>query len=142
MRDTAYRAMQTKIRLTDALSREPTLEEIACEMHVPETDVVFALDAISDPVSLYDPVYKSDEDTVCVLDQISDPKDSESRRIDSIALQEGIANLSERDQKILKLRYFACRTQVEVSKEIGISQAQVSRLEKSALKQLEKYVRS
>lgn len=142
MRDTAYHAMQMKLRLTDAMSREPTIGEIAKEMHVPESEVVFALDAISDPVSLYDPVYKTDEDTVCVLDQIGDPKDSESKRLDSIALREGISHLSERDQKILKLRYFACRTQVEVSKEIGISQAQVSRLEKSALKQLEKYVKS
>ena len=142
MRDTAYRAMQTKLRLTDTLSREPTVSEIAKEMNVSETDVVFALDAISDPVSLYDPVYKSDEDAVCVIDQIGDPNDTETKRLDAIALKEGIAHLGERDQKILKLRYYACKTQVEVSKEIGISQAQVSRLEKSALKQLEKYVRS
>jgi len=142
MRDTAYHAMQAKLRLTDTLSREPTTGEIAKDLNIPESDVVFALDAISDPVSLYDPVYKSDDDTLCVLDQIRDPKDSESKRLDAIALKEGISHLGERDQKILKLRYFACKTQVEVSKEIGISQAQVSRLEKSALKQLEKYVRS
>lgn len=142
MRDTAYRAMQAKIHLTETLSREPTIEEIAKELDLPETDVVFALDAISDPVSLYDPVYKSDEDTVCVMDQIGDPKDNEERRLNAIALKEGISRLGERDQRILKLRYYACKTQMEVSKEIGISQAQVSRLEKSALKQLEKYVRS
>ena len=142
MRDTAYRAMQAKLRLTESLSREPTVGEIAKDLNIPEADVVFALDAISDPVSLYDPVYKSDDDTLCVLDQIRDPKDSEARRLDAIALKEGISHLGERDQKILKLRYFACKTQVEVSKEIGISQAQVSRLEKSALRQLEKYVRS
>ncbi len=141
MRDTAYRAMQAKLHLTETLSREPTVAEIAKEIGMKEPDVVFALDAISDPVSLYDPVYKADDDTLCVLDQISDPKDSEAKRIDSIALREGISHLGERDQKILNLRYFACKTQVEVSKEIGISQAQVSRLEKSALKQLEKYVR-
>ena len=142
MRDTAYRAMQTKLSLTDRLSREPTVGEIAKEMRVPETEVVFALDAISDPVSLYDPIYKTDEDTVCVLDQIGDPRDSESKRLDAIALKEGIARLGERDRRILQLRYYACKTQMEVSREIGISQAQVSRLEKSALKQLEKYVKS
>lgn len=142
MRDTAYRAMQSKLRLTEALSREPTVAEIAKDLGIAESDVVFALDAISDPVSLYDPVFNADDDTLCVLDQICDPKDSESRRIDSIALKEGLSHLGERNQKILMLRYFACKTQVEVSKEIGISQAQVSRLEKSALHQLEKYVRS
>ncbi len=142
MRDTAYRAMQAKLSLTEKLSREPTVGEIAKELGVGEPDVVFALDAISDPVSLYDPVFKTDDDTLCVLDQNCDPKDSEAKRVDSITLKEGISRLSERDQKILNLRYFACKTQVEVSKEIGISQAQVSRLEKSALKQLEKYIGS
>ncbi len=141
MRDTAYRAMQAKLKLTESLSREPTVSEIAAELKLPEPDVVFALDAISDPVSLYDPVFSGDDDTMCVLDQIRDPKDTESRRLDAIALKEGISHLDERDQRILKLRYYACKTQVEVSKEIGISQAQVSRLEKSALKQLEKYVK-
>ena len=142
MRDTAYRAMQAKLNLTETLSREPTVGEIAKALGIGEPEVVFALDAISDPVSIYDPVYKADDDTLCVLDQIRDPKDSEAKRVDSIVLKEGISRLSERDQKILKLRYFACKTQVEVSKEIGISQAQVSRLEKSALKQLEKYIGS
>ena len=142
LRDTAYRAMQAKIRLTESLSREPSVGEIAKELGMNEANVVFALDAISDPVSLYDPVFHTDDETLCILDQISDPKDSESKRVDSIALREGISHLGERDQKILKLRYFACKTQVEVSKEIGISQAQVSRLEKSALRQLEKYVKS
>ena len=142
MRDTAYRAMQAKNKLTDALSREPTVTEIAEELHVPEADVVFALDAVSDPVSIYDPIFNADDDVMCVLDQIRDPKDTESRRVDAIALKEGIACLGERDRKILNLRYFGCKTQMEVSKEIGISQAQVSRLEKSALKQLEKYVKS
>ena len=141
MRDMAYRAMQAKLRLTDTLSREPTVGEIAKDLGVKESEVVFALDAISDPVSLYDPVFNADDDTLCVLDQICDPKDSEEKRIDAIALKEGISHLGERDRKILNLRYFACKTQVEVSKEIGISQAQVSRLEKSALRQLEKYVR-
>ena len=120
MRDTAYRAMQAKCKLTEALSREPTVGEIAQELHVPETDVVFALDAVSDPVSIYDPIFNTDDDVMCVLDQIRDPKDTESRRVDMIALKEGIANLGERDRRILNLRYYGCKTQVEVSKEIGI----------------------
>ena len=110
MRDTAYRAMQAKIRLTETLSREPTVGEIAKELQLPEPDVVFALDAIADPVSLYDPVFKAEDDTLCVLDQVCDPKDSEAKRVDAIALREGISRLSERDQRILNLRYFACKT--------------------------------
>ena len=141
MRDTAYRAMQAKLKLTESLSREPTVSEIAKELNLKESSVVFALDAVTDPVSLYDPVFNSDEDAVCVLDQLCDPRDTETKRVDAIALKEGISHLGERDRKILNLRYFACKTQVEVSKEIGISQAQVSRLEKSALRQLEKYVK-
>ena len=104
MRDTAYRAMQAKLKLTDTLSREPTVSEIAKELGIPEPDVVFALDAISDPVSLYDPVFNTEDDTLCVVDQICDPKDSEARRVDAIALREGISHLSERDQKILNRR--------------------------------------
>lgn len=140
IRDLAYRAMQAKNKLSDRLDHEPTVAEIAKELSLPESEVVYALDAISDPVSLYEPVYHSDEDTVCILDQIRDPKAGEAQWLNSIALEEGISRLSEREQKILKMRYYGCRTQMEVSKEIGISQAQVSRLEKSALKQLEKYV--
>lgn len=141
MRDTAYRAMQAKLKLTESLAREPTVGEIAKELNLPESSVVFALDAVSDPVSLYDPVFNSDDDVMCVLDQVRDPKDTEARRVDMLALKEGISHLGERDRRIVNLRYYACKTQVEVSKEIGISQAQVSRLEKNALKQLEKYVK-
>ena len=140
IRDLAYQAMQAKNKLADSLDHEPTIAEIAQELSRPEADVIFALDAISDPVSLYEPVYHSEDDAVCILDQIKDDKDGESQWLNSIALEEGISHLNEREQKILKMRYFGCRTQMEVSKEIGISQAQVSRLEKSALKQLEKYV--
>lgn len=141
MRDTAYRAMQAKLKLTESLAREPTVGEIAKELNLPESSVVFALDAVSDPVSLYDPVFNSDDDVMCVLDQVRDPKDTEARRVDMLALKEGISHLGERDRRIVNLRYYACKTQVEVSNEIGISQAQVSRLEKNALKQLEKYVK-
>ena len=141
MRDNAYRAMQAKLKLTESLAREPTVGEIAKELNLPESSVVFALDAVSDPVSLYDPVFNSDDDVMCVLDQVRDPKDTEARRVDMLALKEGISHLGERDRRIVNLRYYACKTQVEVSNEIGISQAQVSRLEKNALKQLEKYVK-
>ena len=140
VRDLAYRAMQAKNKLSETLDHEPSVAEISKELDLPEADVVFALDAISDPVSLYEPVYHSDEDTVCLLDQIKDTKTGESHWLDSIAIEEGMRHLPEREQRILKMRYFGCRTQMEVSKEIGISQAQVSRLEKSALQQLSKYV--
>ncbi|MBR0081399.1 MAG: RNA polymerase sporulation sigma factor SigG [Clostridia bacterium] len=140
IRDLAYRAMQAKNRLSERSDHDPTVAEIAKELQLPEADVVFALDAISDPVSLYEPVYHSDEDATTIMDHIKDTKDGESQWLNSIALEEGMSHLNEREQKILKLRYFGARTQMEVSKEIGISQAQVSRLEKSALRQLEKYV--
>ena len=141
IRDLAYHAMQAKNKLSETLDHEPSVSEIAKELSLPEADVIFALDAISDPVSLYEPIYHSDDDTVCLMDQIKDNNDGESHWLNSIVLEEGMAHLNEREQKILKMRYFASRTQMEVSKEIGISQAQVSRLEKSALKQLEKYIK-
>ena len=140
IRDLAYRAMQAKTSLAEKLDHEPTVAEISSALQLPEAEVVFALDAISDPVSLYEPVYHSDEDTVCLLDQIKDSKGGESQWLDSIAIEEGMQHLPEREQRILMMRYFGSRTQMEVSKEIGISQAQVSRLEKSALQQLSKYV--
>ena len=140
LRDLAYRAMQAKNKLAESSDHEPTVAEIAAELKLPEADIVFALDAISDPVSLYEPIYHSDDDTVTLMDQIRDGKDNEKQWLNSIALEEGISHLNAREQKILRMRYFGARTQMEVSKEIGISQAQVSRLEKSALKQLEKYV--
>lgn len=141
IRDLAYRAMQAKNKLAESLDHEPTVSEIARELSIPESSVLYALDAISDPVSLYEPIYHSDDDAVCLMDQIKDVGGGESNWLNSIALEEGISKLNEREQKILRMRYFASRTQMEVSKEIGISQAQVSRLEKSALKQLEKYVK-
>lgn len=140
LRDTAYKAMQAKNRLVDTLCREPTIAEIAKELAISEEDVVFALDAITDPVSLYEPVFHDDGDAVFIIDQIKDNKTSEQRWLNSISLNEGIEHLSEREQRILRLRYFIGKTQMEVSKEIGISQAQVSRLEKGALKSLQKYV--
>ena len=102
--------------------------------------MVFALEAVIEPVSLYEPVFHDDGDATYVIDQIRDNTAGEGKWLDSIALQEGMERLSERERKILRLRYYACKTQMEVSQEIGISQAQVSRIEKSALKQLEKYM--
>ncbi len=140
LRDTAYRAMQAKNHLMENAEREPTVADIAKELGISEAEVVFALDAIADPISLYEPVFHGDEDAVCVMDQIRDSKEGESAWLNSIAIQEGIRHLNPREQKILKLRYFGAKTQIEVAREIGISQAQVSRLEKGALKSLQKYV--
>ena len=140
LRDTAGKAMQVKKRLTDELNREPTVGEIAKALDLPEADVVFALDAVVDPVSLFEPVFHEDGDALYVIDQIRDESAGEGKWLDSIALEEGIGHLNEREQKIVKLRYFQMKTQMEVSREIGISQAQVSRLEKGALERLKKYI--
>ena len=140
LRDMAYRAMCVKNRIVQEQGKEPTTGEIAKELGVKEAEIVFALDAISDPVSIYDPVYHGDEDNACLLDQIRDPSVGENTWLDSIALKEGIEKLNPREQKILKLRYYLSRTQMEVAAEIGISQAQVSRLEKAALETLRHYV--
>ncbi len=140
LRDMAGKAMQVKKRLTDELNREPTVGEIAKEMALPESDVVYALDAVVDPVSLFEPVFHEDGDALYVIDQIRDESSGEGKWLDSIALEEGIGHLNEREQRIVKLRYFQMKTQMEVSREIGISQAQVSRLEKGALERLKKYI--
>lgn len=135
VRDTAYKAMQAKERLMAEKLREPTVEEIARELQVPCEDVVMALEAIVEPVSLYEPVYSDGGDTIYVLDQVGDHNDDRNW-LDEIALKEAINNLNEREKKILYLRFFKGKTQIEVSNEIGISQAQVSRLEKGALQQI------
>ena len=140
LRDVAGKAMQVKKRLTDELNREPTVGEIAKEMDLSEAEVVYALDAVVDPVSLFEPVFHEDGDALYVIDQIRDEASGEGRWLDSIALEEGIRHLNEREQRIVKLRYFQMKTQMEVSREIGISQAQVSRLEKGALERLKKYI--
>ena len=140
LRDTAYKALQVRSRLTGANGNEPTLAEIAKEMDMPEEDVTFALDAIQEPVSLFEPVYRDDGDAVYMIDQLSDGKTADVNWLESIAINDGMAHLSEREMRILRLRFFIGKTQMEVSREIGISQAQVSRLEKGALKQLQKFV--
>lgn len=137
LRDTAYRAMQIKERLTGERDKEPTVDEIAQEMGIPKEDVVLALEAIVEPVSLYEPAYSDGGDTIFVMDQVGD-KQSDSDWLDEISLKEAIKGLGEREKKILSLRFFVGKTQMEVAQEIGISQAQVSRLEKSAMKRIKK----
>ena len=132
LRDLAYRAMQAKEELTARLSREPDITEIAKELDVPKADVVTALESISDPVSLYEPVYSDAGDTLYVLDQIGDVNDSDGW-IDELSFREALVSLNEREKKILYLRFLRGHTQMEVAREIGISQAQVSRLEKNTL---------
>ncbi|MBQ3103173.1 MAG: RNA polymerase sporulation sigma factor SigG [Oscillospiraceae bacterium] len=132
-RDTAYRILQAKEHLQSRGEREPTVEQIARELGIPREEVVFAMDAIADPVSLYEPVYSEAGDNICVMDHLSDKGADHERWVEHIALKESIARLGEREREILSLRFYDGKTQMEVSREIGISQAQVSRLEKSAL---------
>ena len=136
-RDTAYRAMQAKEQLLTELNREPTVEEIAKRLDIPREDVVLALEAIVDPVSLYEPIYNDGGDTIFILDQVGDRNDDQNW-LNEIALKDAIAALSDREKRILSLRFFKGMTQVEVSGEICISQAQVSRLEKGALTKIKK----
>ena len=135
IKDTAYKAMQVKERLTSKNQNEPTVQEIAKELDITVEDVVVALESIVSPISLYDPVYSDGGDTIYVLDQVGDNNDDRNW-LDEIALKEAIKNLSEREKHILSLRFMQGKTQMEVSEEIGISQAQVSRLEKSALQRI------
>ena len=132
MRDLAYRAMQVKEQLTTKNQKEPTIDQIAKELEADRADVVIALESVSDPISLYEPVYSDSGDTLYVLDQIGDKNDVDSW-LDEISLREAIKALQPREKNILYLRFFQGKTQVEVANEIGISQAQVSRLEKGAL---------
>ena len=130
MRDTAYRVLQVKEKLMARTQKEPTVEEIAKELDIPKEDVVFALDAIVAPVSLYEPIYSDGGDAICVIDQVSDTKNTDESWLEQIALKDAIQHLSERERYILTLRFCEGKTQMEVSNEVGISQAQVSRLEK------------
>ncbi len=140
MRDTAYRALALRERMTAQNAKEPTVEEIAKEIDLPKEDVVMALDAILDPVSLHDPVYSDGGDAIFVMDQLSDKKNTDENWLEEIALKEAVKKLSDREKKILTLRFFDGKTQMEVAGEIGISQAQVSRLEKNALTRIKKFV--
>lgn len=132
LRDTAFHAMQIKERLTNENQKEPTVEEIAKEMNIKKEEVVLALEAIVEPVSLYEPLYNDGGDTIYVMDQVGD-SNSDDNWIDEIVFKQSIEKLSDREKKILSMRFMQGKTQTEVAKEIGISQAQVSRLEKSAI---------
>lgn len=133
MRDIAYRVMQAREHLMADSQREPTVEQIAKHLDIPREDVVMAMDAIVDPVSLYDPIYSDADDTVCVMDQVKDSRNSDEHWLEHISLKDAIARLDDRQRNILALRFCHGKTQMEVSAEIGISQAQVSRLEKGAI---------
>ena len=135
IKDTAYKAMQVKERLASKNQTEPTVGEIAAELQLPQEEVVMALESTVSPISLYDPVYSDGGDTIYVLDQVGDNNDDRNW-LDEIALKESIKNLNEREKHILSLRFMQGKTQMEVSEEIGISQAQVSRLEKGALRRI------
>ncbi len=140
LKDTAYKAIYTKEALMKKMNREPTIMEISEEIGIPKDDIVAALDAIQTPVSLYEPVYSESGDTLYIMDQISDTKNREEHWIESISLNEAMNKLDQRERKILSMRFFEGKTQMEVAKEIHISQAQVSRLEKNALKTMKAYL--
>lgn len=138
LRDTAYKALRIREELISKNAKEPSTIQIAKVMEMPHADVVFALDAIQDPVSLYEPIYNDGGDPIFVMDQISDDKNKEESWDDKLSLKEGMHQLNKREQLILNKRFFQGKTQMEVADEIGISQAQVSRLEKAAIKQMNK----
>ena len=140
LRDTAYKALQAKEKLTAANNKEPTADEIAKELNITKNEVVFAIEAIQTPVSLFEPVYHDGTDALFVMDQIGDEKNSDEAWLENLALKEAMDKLGERERYIIKLRFFRGKTQMEVAEEIGISQAQVSRLEKGALRNMRKYV--
>lgn len=140
MRDTAYKALQAKEAFVRENQREPTIIELAKLMNLPKEEIVFALDAIMDPVSLFEPVFEGGGDTICVMDQVGDTKNTDEQWLEHIALKEAISKLNDRERHILNLRFFEGKTQMEVAEEIHISQAQVSRLEKGALERIKKQI--
>jgi RNA polymerase sporulation-specific sigma factor len=140
LKDTAYKALQVRERLVRVNAKEPTVSEISKELELPVEDVVMALDAIQDPISLFDPVYQDNGDAIFVMDQVQDKKDTDENWLQEIALKEAIKKLNSRERLVLDLRFYKGRTQIEVADEIGISQAQVSRIEKNALKNMKKYI--
>ncbi len=141
LRDIAYKALQVRDELVEKNSREPTVGEISEKLGFPREQIVFALDAIQDPVSLFEPIYHDGGDPIFVMDQISDEKNTDQSWLEDIAIKEGIRKLSSREKLIVNLRFFQGKTQMEVAEEIGISQAQVSRLEKAALNQLKSNIK-
>ena len=140
LRDTAYKAMQAKEQMMRTTNSEPTINDIAKETGIPKEDIVYALDAIQTPVSLYDPIYTDGGEPLYVMDQISDKKNREERWVENLSLSDAMKRLNERENRIIRLRFFEGKTQMEVASEIHISQAQVSRLEKNALKTMKNYL--
>ncbi|ACL69672.1 RNA polymerase sporulation sigma factor SigG [Halothermothrix orenii] len=141
LRDTAYKALQMKESLKNKKSEEPSLKEVSEELGIPRSEIIFALDAIQDPISLFEPIYHDGGDPIFVMDQISDEKTEDENWLEGIAVREGLRKLSPREKLILAYRFYEGKTQMEVANEIGISQAQVSRLEKAALKRLKRHVK-
>lgn len=140
MRDTAYKVLQVKERIISETQREPNVEEIAKVLGIKREDVVFAMDAICDPVSLYEPIYSDGSESFTVMDQVGDTKNTDDNWIEQIALTEAISRLGDREKHILALRFYDGKTQMEVAAAVGISQAQVSRLEKNAISQIKKNI--
>jgi RNA polymerase sporulation-specific sigma factor len=140
MRDTAYKVLQTKERLTAQTQREPSVDELAKALGIKREEVVFAMDAICEPVSLYEPIYSDGGESICVMDQVSDNKNIDENWLEQIALSEAISRLGKREKHILAMRFYDGKTQMEVAAEVGISQAQVSRLEKNAINQIKKSI--
>lgn len=140
LKDIAYKAIYAKERLMKIKQQEPTINEIATEIGISREDIVFALDAIQTPVSLYEPVYTDGGDVLYVVDQIGDRKNTEENWVNDMALRDAVARLPQKEREIIKLRFFECKTQMEVAKIVQISQAQVSRLEKSAIKIMRNYL--
>jgi RNA polymerase sporulation-specific sigma factor len=140
LRDVAYKALQIRDSLVSRLSREPTVQEIADELKLPLEEIVCALDSIQEPVSLFEPLYHDGGDPIYVMDQVSDEKHQDGQWLEGITIREALRRLNERERLILTLRFFEGKTQMEVAEEIGISQAQVSRLEKAALTHMRKFV--
>ena len=140
LRDTAYKAIYAREKLTKDKQKEPTINEIAQEIGISSESIAYALDAIQSPVSLYEPVYSEGGDTLYVMDQVSDSKNTEENWVNDMALKDAVNRLPKREREIIKLRFFDGRTQMEVAESINISQAQVSRLEKNALKSMKNYL--
>lgn len=140
LRDVAYKALQAREQLVNKNLKEPTIMEIAEELNLPKEEVVFALDAIQEPISLFEPIYHDSGDAIFVMDQVKDEKSEDEVWLQEIAIREAISKLNKREKLILNLRFYEGKTQMEVAEEIGISQAQVSRLEKNALRQMRKLI--
>ena len=142
LRDTAYKAIYARELLMNKNNREPTMAEIAEETGIAREDIVFAMDAIQSPVSLYEPVYTDGGDTLCIMDQVSDKKNSESSWVENLALNDAMKRLTHRENRIIQMRFYEGKTQMEVADELAISQAQISRIEKAALKNMRTYLKA